>query len=102
MTLLTSESDTVELKSSKIIQLNGLGTCGYLWGYETDANGIVDITQIYPKVDRPNELAPGTSINEFFELRAVGVGVVNITFKQRRPWVDEEPHAEHVATITVI
>ena len=102
--LQTNENDTLELKSYKIVRLKGLGSCGYVWGYETDATGVVNIT----KVHNPDfhiitdDMPVGNSYDEVFEIRATGVGAVNITFMQHRPWVDEEPHAEHTVIITVI
>lgn len=103
MTEYSSDSDTLDLKSYKIIALEGLSTAGYLWEYEVSNQKIIKVEDI-PNTDRSkiNSDVCGTSYDELFKITAIGLGTTTVLFRQVRPWEISPPIKKHMVTITVV
>jgi len=101
--LTTSEIQNLELKTYTTVRLSGLASCGYLWDYVVDHDGIVNISHVYDNNEKYEKMSVGSSPDELFNISGIGPGKVVIKFIQTRPWLPNDiPHATHLVTVTVV
>ena len=101
--LNTSEIQNLEQKTYTTIRLTGLASCGYLWDYVVDQDGIVNVSHIYDHNEKYDVMAVGSSPDELFKISGISAGTAVIKFMQTRPWINNDiPHATQLVTVTVI
>ncbi len=102
--LLAAHKLELKVGEQHVIELEGLGSAGYVWTFQLDDNA--SIVSIVKQTAAPRPLPPfpeAFSELERFRVIARAPGLVVVTFVHRRPWEDNNipPRAEMVYEILV-
>ena len=81
---------TISLKANAayVLDLPGLGTCGYSWVYKLDKENLVKISHQY--IVSPNS-KPGERGIERFTITGIHCGKGMLEFKQIHSWEKDQP-----------
>ncbi len=96
--------ENLQLKKGEnhVLQLKGLATAGYEWGYTIENEKIVSVQKQFVATDQTEKKLAGASANESFTITGLQKGSTQVHFKQARSWETGNSSNEKQVTVTVI